>query len=96
MDLLNQKIKNFEIIDENSNNYINENKMLKIQIKNNELKLEECGKYIEIVNIFINKIDFLFGIQSKKILNIQELQNKFIEIEKLIQNILNNNNVHKI
>ena len=97
VDLLNQKIKNFEIIiDENSNNYINENKMLKIQIKNNELELEECGKYIEIVNIFINKIDFLFGIQSKKILNIQELQNKFIEIEKLIQNILNNNNIHKI
>ena len=93
MDLLNQKINNFEMmIEENSNNYINEINMLKTQIQKNKLKIEEYNKYIEIVNIFINKIDYLFGIQTKQIININELQNKFTEIENLIHNILNNNN----
>ena len=92
-----QKIKNFEIIiDENSQNYINEIKMLKLQIQNNNLKLDENNKYTEIVNSFINKIDYIFGLQSKQIFDVQELQNKFIEIENIIQNLLNNQNINSI
>ncbi len=95
IELMNQKIKNFEIIiEENSENYINEIKMLKLQIQNNKLKLDENNKYIEIVNSFINRIDNIMGIQSKQIIDIQELQNKFIEIENIIQNLLNNQNIN--
>ena len=91
IELMNQKIKNFEVIvEENSQNYLNEIKMLKLQIQNNKSKLEECNKYVEIVNFFINKIDYIFGIQSKQIYDIDELQNKFIQIENLVQKILNN------
>ena len=97
IELMNQKIKNFEIIiDENSQNYINEIKMLKLQIQNNNLKLDENNKYTEIVNSFINKIDYIFGLQSKQIFDVQELQNKFIEIENIIQNLLNNQNINSI
>ena len=92
IELMNQKMKNFDvIIEENSKNYLNDVRMLKTQIKNNKAKLEECNKYVEIVNFFISKIDYIFGIQSKQIYDIQELQNKFVEIENLIQNIINSN-----
>jgi len=97
IELMNQKIKNFEIIiDENTQNYLNEIKMLKLQIQNNKSKLEECNKYVEIVNFFINKIDYIFGIQSKQIYDIDELKSKFEQIENLIQKILNKNNQNKI
>lgn len=86
IELMNQKIKDFEIIiDENSNNFIIERNNLTKQIENYHQKIIESDKYIEAVNFFIKKIDNIFNIESHAIYDIKELQNKLVEIENFIQ-----------
>ena len=106
IEMMNKKIKDFErIIDENSNNYINERKALTNEMEEYQNKLNEADKYIEIVNFFIQKIDNIFNVESRNIYDINELQNKFVDIENFIikhtlgqqeNNITNNSEVNNI
>ena len=106
IELMNQKIKDFEIIiDENSNNFITERSNLTKQIEDYQQKIMESDKYVEVVNFFIQKIDNIFNIESRAIYDIKELQNKFVEIENFIlkkvtskdnQNISKNSEINNI
>ena len=94
---MNRKIKDFEvIIDENANNYINERKGLTEKIEEYQNKLNKTGRYIEMINTFINKIDTIFNVESKNVYDINELQQKLSELENFILKQTTNNSVNNI
>ena len=87
---MNEKIKNFEILlDDNSKNYVKDLNSLRNKLEEYRNKIEESNKYVETVNFFLKKIDILLGNKKEDIYDINQLQNKFVDIENYISKFVN-------
>ena len=88
--LMNEKIKNFEILlDDNSKNYVKDLNSLRNKLEEYRNKIDESNKYVETVNFFLKKIDILLGNKKEDIYDINQLQNKFVDIENYISKFVN-------
>ena len=66
IDLMNQKIKDFELIlDENSNEHIESIKSLKMELERYKIMNNEHEKFYEILNYFLKKMNSFYNTHHK-------------------------------